>query len=30
MGPEKMNHLLRVMETAALRIRKPEAVCTIE
>jgi len=25
-----MNHVLRVMETAALRIRKPTAICTLE
>lgn len=30
MGPEKMSHQLRVMETLALRIRKPSAICTIE
>jgi uncharacterized linocin/CFP29 family protein len=30
LGPEKLNHLLRVMETVALRIRKPSAICTIE
>jgi uncharacterized linocin/CFP29 family protein len=30
MGPEKMNHHLRVMESVALRIRKPSAICTIE
>lgn len=30
LGPEKMNHLLRVMETVALRIRKPDAICTID
>jgi len=29
-GPERMNHVLRVMETAALRIRKPTAICTLE
>jgi uncharacterized linocin/CFP29 family protein len=30
MGPEKMNHLLRVMETVALRIRRPSAICTLD
>jgi uncharacterized linocin/CFP29 family protein len=30
LGPEKMSHLFRVMETVALRIRKPSAVCVIE
>ncbi|MGE4588128.1 MAG: family 1 encapsulin nanocompartment shell protein [Acidaminococcaceae bacterium] len=30
LGAEKMNHLFRVLETAALLIRRPCAICTIE
>jgi uncharacterized linocin/CFP29 family protein len=30
MGPENMNHLFRVLETMALLVRRPDAVCTIE
>lgn len=30
MGPVNMNHLFRVMETLALLIRRPDAICTIE
>jgi uncharacterized linocin/CFP29 family protein len=29
-GPANMNHLFRVMETIALLIRRPDAICTIE
>lgn len=29
-GPANMNHLFRVMETLALLIRRPDAICTIE
>ncbi len=29
-GPSNMNHLFRVMETLALLIRRPDAICTIE
>ncbi|HKZ17356.1 MAG TPA: family 1 encapsulin nanocompartment shell protein [Geobacteraceae bacterium] len=29
-GPVSMNHLFRVMETLALLIRRPDAICTIE
>jgi uncharacterized linocin/CFP29 family protein len=29
-GPVNMNHLFRVMETLALLIRRPDAICTIE
>lgn len=30
MGPATMNHHFRVLETAALLIRRPDAVCTVE
>lgn len=30
LGAEKMNHLFRVVETAALLIRQPSAICTLE
>jgi uncharacterized linocin/CFP29 family protein len=30
MGPTNMNHLFRVLETIALLIRRPDAICTIE
>ena len=30
LGAEKMNHLFRVLETAALLIRQPDAICTLE
>ncbi len=30
MAPVNMNHLFRVMETLALLIRRPDAICTIE
>lgn len=30
MGPANMNHLFRVLETIALLIRRPDAICTIE
>ncbi|MFP5503888.1 MAG: family 1 encapsulin nanocompartment shell protein [Candidatus Sericytochromatia bacterium] len=30
LGPEKMNHPFRVMESLVLRIKRPGAVCTIE
>ncbi|VBB09423.1 encapsulating protein for peroxidase [Lucifera butyrica] len=30
MGPVNMNHLFRVLETAALLIRRPNAICTVE
>jgi len=30
MGPVNMNHVFRVLETAALLIRRPDAICTIE
>jgi uncharacterized linocin/CFP29 family protein len=30
MGNEKLDHLFRVMETLALRIKRPEAICTLE
>lgn len=29
-GPVNMNHLFRVMETIALLIRRPDAICTLE
>lgn len=29
MGPANMNHVFRVLETAALLIRRPDAICTI-
>ena len=30
MGPANMNHVFRVMETAALLVRRADAICTIE
>lgn len=30
LGPENMNHVFRVLETVALLIRRPDAICTIE
>jgi uncharacterized linocin/CFP29 family protein len=30
MGNEEMNHLFRVFETVALRVKRPEAICTFE
>jgi uncharacterized linocin/CFP29 family protein len=30
LGPEKMNHPFRVLEALVLRIKRPEAVCTLE
>jgi len=30
LGTEKMNHLFRVLETVALLIRQPSAICTLE
>ena len=30
LGTEKMNHMFRVLETAALLIRRPCAICTLE
>lgn len=30
MGPTNMNHVFRVMETVALLVRRPDAICTIE
>lgn len=30
MGPTNMNHVFRVMETAALLVRRPDAICTLE
>jgi uncharacterized linocin/CFP29 family protein len=30
LGPEKMNHLLRVFEILALRIKRPQAIVTLE
>lgn len=30
MGPASMNHIFRVLETIALLIRRPDAICTIE
>ena len=30
MGPTSMNHVFRVLETIALLIRRPDAICTIE
>lgn len=30
MGPANMNHMFRVLETIALLIRRPDAICTIE
>lgn len=30
LGPEKMNHPFRVMESLVLRIKRPGAICTIE
>lgn len=30
LGTEKMNHLFRVLETVALLIRRPSAICTLE
>jgi uncharacterized linocin/CFP29 family protein len=30
MGAANMNHTFRVLETAALLVRRPDAICTIE
>lgn len=30
LGAEKMNHMFRVLETVALLIRRPSAICTLE
>lgn len=30
LGPEKMNHPFRVVESLVLRIKRPEAICTLE
>jgi len=30
MGPTNMNHIFRVLETTALLVRRPDAICTIE
>ena len=30
LGPERMNHTFRVLETVVLRIKRPEAICTLE
>jgi len=30
LGPVNMNHMFRVLETTALLIRRPDAICTIE
>lgn len=30
MGDENLNHLFRVMESIALRIKRPQSICTIE
>lgn len=30
LGPESMNHMFRVLETAALLIRRADAICTLE
>lgn len=30
MGPANMNHVFRVLETMALLVRRPDAICTIE
>ncbi len=30
LGPEKMNHPFRILEALVLRIKRPEAVCTLE
>lgn len=30
LGPEKMNHPFRVLESLVLRIKRPEAICTLE
>ncbi|MEG6585017.1 family 1 encapsulin nanocompartment shell protein [Dendrosporobacter sp. 1207_IL3150] len=30
MGPTNMNHVFRVLETIALLVRRPDAICTIE
>jgi uncharacterized linocin/CFP29 family protein len=30
MGPTNMNHVFRVLETVALLVRRPDAICTIE
>jgi uncharacterized linocin/CFP29 family protein len=30
LGAEKMNQLFRVLETVALLIRRPSAICTLE
>lgn len=30
LGPANMNHVFRVLETAALLVRRPEAICTLE
>ncbi len=30
MGNEELNHLFRVMETLALRVKRPQAICTLE
>lgn len=30
MGNEELNHLFRVMETLALRVKRPQAICTFE
>jgi uncharacterized linocin/CFP29 family protein len=30
MGNEALDHLFRVMETIALRVKRPQAICTFE
>ena len=30
MGATNMNHVFRVLETAALLVRRPDAICTLE
>lgn len=30
LGPANMNHVFRVLETVALLVRRPEAICTLE
>ncbi|MGB9589023.1 MAG: encapsulin, partial [Armatimonadota bacterium] len=30
LGPDNMNHPFRVLEALVLRIRRPEAICTLE
>lgn len=30
MGPDKMNHFFRVFESLALRVKRPDAICTLE